>query len=146
MTITAPRPIQEYSELEYLLLGDLREMLEQPLNDDEDRRWLVAVLDELLETLECEFCLEEDGGYMTEVLDIWPNWSGQIDRLFSEHKTLCSQLKRLRYRLAEALPLKEVAESLRSQLRDWMATLTAHHRHEHRLIQEAFAFDVGAGD
>lgn len=146
MTITAPRRIQEYSDLEYLLLGDLRELLEQPLNDDEDRRWLVAVLDELLETLECEFCLEEDGGYMTDVLDIWPNWSGQVDRLFSEHETLCSQLKRLRYRLAEALPLKEVAESLRHQLRDWMTTLTAHHRHENRLIQEAFVFDVGTGD
>lgn len=146
MTITAPRPIQDYSDLEYLLLCDLRELLEQPLNDDENRRWLVAVLDELLKTLQSEFCLEEDGGYMTEVLDIWPNWSGQVDRLLGEHEKLCSQLKRLRYRLAEALPLKEVAESLRYQLRDWMTTLTAHHRHENRLIQEAFVFDVGAGD
>ena len=146
MTTTAPRPIQEYSELEYLLLGDLRELLEQPLNDDENRRWLVAVLDELLETLECEFRLEEDGGYMTEVMDIRPNWSGRVDRLLGEHETLCSQLKRLRYRLAEALPLCEVAGSLRSQLRSWMTSLTAHHRHEKRLLQTVFISDLGAGD
>ena len=147
MTTTASRPIQEYSDLEYMLLGDLRELLEQPLDDAENRRWLIAILDELTKTLQCEFSLEEDGdGYMSEVLEVWPNWSGQVDRLLREHDSLCSQLKRLRYRLAEALPLNEAAESLGDQLRDWMATLIAHHRHENRLVQDAFLFDFGEGD
>ena len=146
MTTTASRPLEEYTQLEYLLLGDLRELLDEPLDDDETRRWLTAVVDELLETLQCEFRLQEADGYMTEVLEICPNWSGQVDRLRSEHDTLYSRLRQLRYRLSEALPLTEVADRLRHQLRDWMTTFTAHRRHETRLLQSAFNLDFGVGD
>lgn len=58
MTTTGPRPIQEYSDLEYLKLCDMRDLLEQSLNDDENRDWLVAVLDELLE-IDCNKLDEE---------------------------------------------------------------------------------------
>ena len=146
MSTIASRSLEDSLQLEYLLLGDLRELLEEPLEDDETRRWLSAVVGQLLETLQCEFRLQDADGYMSEVLEVWPNWSGHVDRLRSEHHTLCSRLGQLRYRLSEALPLAEVAELLRHQLRDWMATFTAHRRHETRLVQYAFNFDSGAGD
>ncbi len=145
MTVTN-RPLHDYAELEYLLLGDLSELLQQSLNDSENRRWIVAVVDVLLETLDCTLQLEDDEGYMCEVLDVCPNWSAQVERLLAEQNTLHSRLKQLRYRMSESLPLSQVAELLRTQLRDWMATFAAHRRHERRLLQDAFTLDFGCGD
>src|SRR5579872_2956860 len=68
--IMNPRDAQlldHYSSLEYILLGDLRDLLEEPV-DDESRKWLLAVLDTLLDTLPREFDLEDEDGYMSEVL------------------------------------------------------------------------------
>ncbi len=42
------------SVLEYLLIGDLRDLLEET-PDNETRRWLLAVLEELLNLLPNEF-------------------------------------------------------------------------------------------
>ena len=146
MSTVVSRSLEDCLQLEYLLLGDLRELLEETLEDDETRRWLSAVVEHLLETLQREFRLQDADGYMSEVLKIWPNWSGHVDRLCSEHHTLCSRLGQLRYRLSEALPLTDAAESLRYQLHDWMTTFTAYRRHETRLVQNAFNFDSGAAD
>jgi hypothetical protein len=146
MSTSASRSLEACLQLEYLLIGDLRELLEEPLEDDESRRWLSTIVVQLLETLHCEFRLKDAEGYMSEVLEVWPNWSGHVDRLCSEQRTLCARLGQLRYRLSEALPLEEVTESLQQQLCDWMATFAAHRRHETRLVQNAFNCDPGAGD
>src|SRR5262245_36103537 len=72
------RPVPEcdsyarYSVLEYLLLGDLRDLLEEP-PDTETRRWLLAVLEELLNLLPNEFEFEDQGGYLSEVREQFPN-------------------------------------------------------------------------
>ncbi len=42
--------LEDYTALEYILLGDLRDLLEEPA-DHFTRSWLVAVLDALLDTL-----------------------------------------------------------------------------------------------
>ena len=59
--------LEEYSTLEYILLGDLRDLLYEP-PDEETCRWLLAVLDALLETLPREFDLKQQDGYLMEVL------------------------------------------------------------------------------
>src|SRR5260221_8654966 len=66
------RLLEQYTSLEYILLGDLRDILEESL-DRESRRWLIAVLDALLETLPREFDLEEHDGYMAEILYSYAN-------------------------------------------------------------------------
>ena len=62
------------SVLEYLLIGDLRDLLEET-PDDETRRWLLAVLEELLDLLPNEFEYEDQGGYLADVCEQNPNWS-----------------------------------------------------------------------
>src|SRR5882724_7956569 len=89
------RLLEQYSSLEYILLGDLRDILEEP-PDDESRKWLLAVLDTLLETLPREFVLEDEDGYMAEVLERYPSWSAQVDRLHRDHDLLFLKLKELR--------------------------------------------------
>jgi len=65
--------LEDYAAMEYILLSDLRDLLEEPA-DDMTRKWLRAVLDALLKTLPWELELQDAGGYLSEVLEQYPNW------------------------------------------------------------------------
>ena len=145
MDARAAQLLERYTSLEYILLGDLRDLLEDPV-DGENRRWLLAVLDALLETLPVEFELEDEDGYMIEVLERFPSWSGAVERLHRDHDALFQRLKELRGRIDHDDWLAPVANIVRGELRDWMLRLVAHHRSENRMIQTAMNLEVGAGD
>ena len=139
------RVLADYSALEYILVGDLRDLLEEAA-DEQNRKWLLAVVDALLDTLPREFDLKEQGGYLTEVLEQFPNWQAHVDRLQQDHDQLCSSLKELRDRIAREVPFTDIVDELRRDLRDWMINLTAHHRHETRIVQQAVNLEIGAAD
>ena len=140
--------LRRYSELEYILIGDLRELLEFA-DDPETRRWIISVTDALLETLPEEFALKEQDGYLREVLEVQPNWQSQVVRLQSEHETLIQRLVELRSQLVSntstTAPMA-LADQLAADLREWMRELVAHNRHETRLMQTAVNLEVGVGD
>lgn len=145
-TMERVRPLlQEYASLEYILLGDLRDLLEEP-SDDLTRKWLRAVLDALLDTLPRKFELQDEGGYLSEVLEQYPNWSGQVNELRHKQQAIYAKLSRLRGRVAESVPYEEMADNLSNDLRQWMQSLQAYHRHERRMVQTAFNLEVGGGD
>ena len=139
------RLLEHYTSLEYILLGDLRDLLEEP-PDDESRKWLLAVLDTLLDTLPREFDLEDVDGYMSEVLERYPNWSNQVERLHRDHDHLFLKLKELRGRLERNIWISPIANEVRRELRDWILKLVAHRRGETRLMMTAMNLEVGAGD
>jgi hypothetical protein len=142
---SAGQLIAECTALEYILLGDLRDLLEEP-PDAHTSKWLVAVLDELLATLPRELRLRQRGGYLTEVLEQYPSWHCHVERLRSEKHQLYGKLLALRQRLDQHGSLAEIADVVRRDLREWMTSFAAHHRHERRLVQEAFTLEVGVGD
>lgn len=133
--------------LEYILLGDLRDLLEEPSNV-ETCRWLIAVLDALLGTDsgDAEPDTDDADGYLTVVLEHYPSWYPQVDRLQREHRALYARLREFRERVAHEQSFNRIAGVLRRDLRDWMTSFTAHHRHENRLLQTAVNLEVGCGD
>ncbi len=137
--------LAEYTALEYILLGDLRDLLADP-TDEHTGEWLIAVLDALLDTLPREFRLKSEGGYLSEVLEQYPSWSNQIDDLREEHLALYRRLHELRRHLAGENQQQGIEESLQEDLHRWMNRFTAHQRHERRLVQQAFTLEVGVGD
>jgi hypothetical protein len=137
-----PAVSTNYTSLEYILLGDLRELLEGPL-DSESRRWMISTLDGLLESFPSDGGREEEGTYMDDVLERFPNWSNQIDRLHRDHEELFTRLKELRGRTERDEWIAPLANLVRRELRDWMLTLIAHRRRETRLLQTAMNLDVG---
>ena len=137
--------LEQYTTLEYILLGDLRDLLEEPV-DEETRRWLLVVLDALLDTLPREFRLEDEDGYMAVVLEAFPNWAGRVERLHHDHHRLFLKLQELRGRINCENWIAPIANEVRRDLRDWMLTLIAHHRAETRLVQTALNLEVGVGD
>lgn len=137
--------LRHYSTLEYLLLGDLREILEEEL-DEENRRWLMVLLDALLDMLPREFELEEAGGYLIEVVEYYPNWAEQVDSLRDQHTTLIDELQQLRTDLVQLVPEHVRTATIREELKSWSNAVTAHNRHETRLMQVAINLEVGVGD
>ncbi|MGD9853748.1 MAG: hypothetical protein AB7U20_02240 [Planctomycetaceae bacterium] len=139
------RTLEEFASLEYILLGDLRDLLEESPSE-QTSRWLLAVLDALLEALPQELALKSQQGYLEEVLCDHPHWVPQVERLRSEYVRLCVWLEELRDRLLNRSPFEEIASRLRYELREWMTALHAYHRHEHRLLQTSINLEVGGGD
>lgn len=135
---------EDCAALEYILLGDLRDLLEEPANE-ETRKWLAAVLDALLGSLPGEVD-EDDDDYLSAVLENYPSWYPQVDRLQREHRTLYARLRELRNQIVREQSFARIAGVLRRELREWMAAFTAHHRHENRLLQMAMNLEVGTGD
>ncbi|HUG90026.1 MAG TPA: hypothetical protein VML55_04280 [Planctomycetaceae bacterium] len=140
--------LDDYVSLEYILLGDLRALLEAPL-DAGNARWLVAVVEALLDILPRQFALQDRGGSLADLVERCPGWSDQVDQLRIEREAVYTRLRVMRARLNQDGPraranVAQLVEVLRSELRDWMVTLVAHHRHERQLVQNAFHVEVGA--
>jgi hypothetical protein len=137
--------LEHYTSLEYILLGDLRDVLEEP-SDRHTRGWLVAILDALLDTLPRQLALKEESGYLNEVLDEYPSWYRQVEELQNEERLLFLSLQALRDRLETSESYAHAADRVKSAVRQWMTRLTAHHRHETRILQTAINLEVGGGD
>jgi len=137
--------LRRISELEYILIGDLRDLLESPI-DDQNLRWISAVLDALLETLPKQFELKQQGGFMHEVLEVQPNWECHVTSLEVEHAQMCDRLHQLRMKLPNAVKVEFMARTLRIELKGWTQAFVAYNRRESRLLQTAMNLEVGCGD
>ena len=142
---TACETLEDYTALEYILLGDLRDLLEERA-DQYTRRWLVAVLDALLDTLPRQMALKETSGYLNEVLDEYPSWYRHVEDLQNEQRLLVLSLQALRDRLETPGPYQRDAARVKTAVRQWMNRLMAHRRHETRLLQTAMNLEIGCGD
>lgn len=136
------RVLRDYTALEHILLGDLRDLLNGPANA-ESCKWLLAVLNSLLDTLPRAFDLKEEDGYLHVVIERFPNWQTRVDELHRQYQALHEKLWELREQIIRERPFVAIADQVRCELRDWMNGLIAHHRDENRLVQDAFAVEIG---
>lgn len=118
--------------LEYLLLGDLTDLLSESY-DEENRRWNLVVLDGLLNAIPAEKRRER----FSRLRGAYPDCPGMLQsltQLESEHDAMIYQLQRLRNRVAWRLSLLDVvaAEVVRD-LKRWLVTFQNFCRREHRL-------------
>lgn len=137
--------LEQYSHLEYLLLGDLRDLLEEP-PDAENRKWLLAVLEVLVDMLPREHELTLDEGYMDFVRDRYPSWNRQIEQLERDHDDLYYRLRLLHSRVRDNEWIGPVASELRHELATWMDAIQRHKAAESDLVVSAVNFDLGDGD
>lgn len=133
--------------LEQLLLGDVRELIDEPATE-ETRKWLLAVVDELLEVLQRKIRLEENGGYLGEVLDEcpYPNWDRDVRELKKQHPQLLGDLRQVRRQVDGRTPYRRVARGVRRRLRRWIDRVVNHNTQETALLQTAINLEVGVCD
>ncbi len=137
--------LERCSELEYILIGDLRDLLQEPQNEETDR-WMLAVIEVLLQTLPEAMQLKSVGGYMADILEECPRCAEQVARLQREHEHLVAALRSYRDGLLRRHrdPVTELR--LRAGLREWVDAIVAFHHAENELTQSALNEDLGAGD
>lgn len=128
-----------------ILIDDLQELLDEK-PDRENARWVLAVVDKMLENLDDQFALEEDGGYLDDVLEQYPTWHPQVRQLQQEHRMLHEHLKEARDRLQRESRQGIVSREIFRQLTDWMNAYQNHDRRETALLQDAFTLEVGVGE
>ncbi|MCA9062031.1 MAG: hypothetical protein KDA96_03205 [Planctomycetaceae bacterium] len=134
---------EECAELEYLLLGDLQELMEEP-PDETNRRWLLAVLDTLVEISDRHVRLQDQGdGYLSEVLTEFPNWDRKIERLRERKLRVNDSVRELRNRIQARQDLNPVASRIRVEVKDWVCEFKEQRRHEIQLMQTAFNWEIG---
>lgn len=129
--------LTECNEFQYLLLGDLRDLLSET-QDETNRKWLLAVLDVLVELMPRERLLhDEQGGYMSAVLNEFPSWSQQVLRLHLRKLQLDYLLRDARNRIRNNESWVAIADQLSSELQDWMNRFVSVHRAEASLLMFA---------
>ena len=133
------------SQLTQLLLDELKDLLQEPV-DLEDTQWIESALDQLCQFVDEEFQLQEQGGYLNEVLDEFPNWDRQIEILKLEHVRLRNELTLLRARFSQPLSRKQIDRVVRQNFREWFREFSTHKRAENELILKAHTLDVGQGE
>ena len=123
MIATAPhisRTITKNREFEYLLLGDLRQILDEPAGP-QTSRWLLAILDVILvghpqirPSIFLPVCIEEE----------------RFQHRTLESRSLIEKLRRLRDRVAHrtghAVLAAEIREELREVMLDRMSSAACH--------------------
>lgn len=137
--------LRKCCEFEYILIGDLRDLLEDDASN-ENRRWMLAVLDALLDTLPKEFALKSQDGYLSDVLDEFPSWDTAVERLRQQHMALHRQLTELRVRMFVNSRVDGLVDRLRPELEAWIDAFTELQRAERGIFHAAVNLEVGAGD
>jgi hemerythrin-like domain-containing protein len=112
--------------------------------------WIEALRDEFERFrahLQKHFALEEEGGYLTSVLQIRPTLHGEVDRLMAEHREI-SQLMTSIFdevsRLQGDLPLH--MRDACARIQNLIGILEQHEDHENMLVSHVFTQDIGSHD
>jgi hypothetical protein len=137
--------LRKCCEFEYILIGDLRDLLDDEPTE-ENRRWTLAVLDALLDTLPKEFALKSQDGYLSDVLDEYPSWDNSVERLRQQHVSLHRRLTELRVRMFANAQLQGLADRLRIDLEAWIEAFSDLQQAERNITLTAMTLEVGAGD
>lgn len=129
-------------DLEYIIMGDLRQLLiEQPTQHT--RLSLLVLLNRLLMSLPQAMRLSSDDCYMTEVREKRPNWHRKIEALHRDNVACFIALCELRDQIESKVNIIDISDEMDCQLREWMTLYARTRTRESQLLQEALTTDFG---
>ncbi len=137
--------LHRVQQLLQLLLDDAAELLAEQ-SDEENDQWVAEIVDKMLANLREQFRVEEQGGYLVEVLEQYPEWHPQVQHLQQEHRLLEGQLGEITARMRRQRLSGRLSPECRRQLQDWITWYRQHQHRETALVQEAFVLEVGEGE
>ena len=138
----AVRQPQQCTTLTWLLVGDIREMLQDHL-DEEAIHWLRPILDALI-TAMCEQSeLTSREGWYNDLLGSFPHLISRVARIEAEQNELCKSLRELRNGIERDIPLDRLAKELEADLNSWVDLLARHSRREAVLMQDVWYTEIG---
>lgn len=91
--------------------------------------------------------MEEDGGYLTQVVELRPTLSEAVGIIRHEHEELGQILRDLRVAVREVAPTDVlVLRDCCRRVEHFLTWLERHEEHENHIMLYAFTQDIGAGD
>jgi len=108
-SLTAEAASNSRAVFEYLLAGDLRQLLEEPIGP-ETNRWLLATLDMILANR------PRPSKLAIPAVVLHCPWEDDGERIWPERGTVYEKLQRLRDRIAHRAPYALLANEIRCDL------------------------------
>ena len=133
---------QQCTTLTWLLVGDIREMLQDHL-DDEAIRWLKPILDSLIGAMCEQSELHSRAGLYDDLLGTFPHLITRVAGIEAEQNELCRSLRELRNGIERDIPLQRLAAELEEGLGDWVNCMIRHSRREAVLLQDVWYTEIG---
>jgi len=133
---------QQCTTLTWLLVGDIREMLQDHL-DDEAIRWLKPILDSLIGAMCEQSELHSSDGLYDDLLGTFPHLITRVAGIEAEQNELCRSLRELRNGIERDIPLQRLAAEIEEGLGDWVNLMTSHSRREAVLLQDVWYTEIG---
>jgi hypothetical protein len=140
-TLVGSQP-QQCTTLTWLLVGDIREMLQDHL-DEEAIRWLKPILDALIDAMREQSELTNREGWYDDLLGEFPHFVSRVARIEAEQSELCKSLRELRNGIERDLPLDRLAAEIESELSNWVDLMIKHTRREAALLQDVWYTEIG---
>ncbi len=129
-------------DLEYLLVGDLRFLLNAKVGSH-TRPSLLVLLNRLILNLPDVLKLSSIDGYMETVLARRPNWSRQVDKLHQANLNCVATLILIRDCLESDQGFNAISKKLKVRLQKWIEAYSAIRCLESTMLQEAFTVEIG---
>ena len=138
------REVQPVSaELMYLLLGDLRELLQERPRSEVHCVALLATLDRLIDVVSDVPLAESLEDEFTDVLSHCPHLSEHVELLALAERRDSLRLATVRHSMTSDRYTARTAECIVRELTEWMGSYCQHRAQERRLIQMAANREIG---
>lgn len=129
-------------DLEYILIGDLRQLLNQR-HLPEIRTPLLVIINRLLQNLPDLLRLSSEDGFMATVPKIYPRLHRQIQTLQTVNRECIVSLQALHDRIDSKSSFTNLSKETDCKLRDWITAFEIMRSRESELLQEAYTVDIG---
>ena len=127
----------------------LREMVASPPRGDR-ARWIANLrsrFDDFAMHLRRHLAMEEEGGYLTQVLELRPTLSQAVDLIEHEHQELTRIFDDVQAAVHELSPTDNLLlRDCCQRVEHLLAGIERHEEHENHLVAYAFNQDIGAQD
>lgn len=136
------RALTDCQKTESRLIGELRQLLDQP-STALTRQALLSILNRLLDNLPLHLEQASQGGYLTEVRRLRPNWQRQVKALQGANVCCLSTLQELRDHIRHESPAGTIDTTEGGEIDIWIRSLQSIRQRECQLLQGAFTIDIG---
>jgi hypothetical protein len=107
---------------------------------------VMGLMAELVALLQNHFAHEEDGGYFTELVEVYPRVAETVERLRQQHRTMLATVRAIHGHLARTADRESCDPAIRRDFLQFVQQCDEHQHEENSLVQEAFCQDIGASD
>jgi len=133
---------QQCTTLTWLLVGDIREMLQDHL-DEEAIRWLGPILDALIGAMSQQSEQNSREGWYDDLIGSFPHLISRVAMIEAEQTELCRSLRELRQRIEQDMPISRLAAEIERDLCRWIDLMVRHSRREAVLMQDVWYTEIG---